>query len=110
MPDFLPHAGMALGPLLALVVLVCVIEATLVLGTLAPGEIVLVLAAGIVDFRYLPFVVAAAALGSFIGSTSGSSSGAGAVTGSGRAASVAGWANTGGSAASGSCAMPTPPP
>ncbi len=67
MPDFLPHAGMALGPLLALVVLVCVIEATLVLGTLAPGEIVLVLAAGIVDFRYLPFVVAAAALGSFIG-------------------------------------------
>jgi len=66
-PDFLPHAGMAPGWLFLLVVVVCIVEATLVLGTLAPGEIVLVLAAGIVDVRFLPVVVAGAAIGSFIG-------------------------------------------
>ncbi|HEY0638448.1 MAG TPA: VTT domain-containing protein [Pseudonocardiaceae bacterium] len=71
MPDFMPQLGMSPMALLALLVVVCAIEATLVLGSIVPGEVALVLAAGMVDPWLLPPVIAAAALGSFLGQYGG---------------------------------------
>lgn len=62
---------MSPGWLFALVLVACALEATLLLGTLVPGEIVLVLAAGIVGVGQLPIVVVAAALGTFLGQYAG---------------------------------------
>lgn len=53
--------------MIAVLIAVCAVEATLVLGSLLPGEIVLVLAAGVAAPEYLPFVLLAAALGAFLG-------------------------------------------
>lgn len=62
---------MAPAWLFALILVACACEATLVLGTLVPGEIVLVLAAGTVGAHQLPLVVAAAAVGTFVGQYAG---------------------------------------
>lgn len=71
MPDVRPYLGMPLGWLAVLLVVVCAIEATFLLGSLLPGEVVLVLAAGMAAKHHLPLVVLAAALGSFVGQAGG---------------------------------------
>jgi membrane-associated protein len=58
---------MSPGWLFALVLIACALEATLLLGTLVPGEAVLVLAAGMVGLSQLPVVMGAAVLGTFLG-------------------------------------------
>lgn len=59
------------GWLVVLLVVVCAVEATLLFGTLMPGEVMLVLVAGAAQPRYLPLMVLAAAVGSFAGQYAG---------------------------------------
>jgi membrane protein DedA with SNARE-associated domain len=70
-PDVRPYLGMPVGWLAVLLVVVCALEATLLLGTLLPGEVVLVLAAGAAAWQHLPLVVLAASAGSFLGQAGG---------------------------------------
>lgn len=68
MPDL---AG--LGPLTVLLIItaLCVVEATLLIGSLVPGELVVIAGAVALGPEYFPLVAVAAGLGSMIGQTGG---------------------------------------
>ncbi|MBP2476257.1 membrane protein DedA with SNARE-associated domain [Crossiella equi] len=68
MPDL---AG--LGPVAVLVIItaLCVVEATLLIGSLVPGELVVIAGAVALGPEYFPLVALAAGLGSLLGQTGG---------------------------------------
>ncbi|MCP2261576.1 membrane protein DedA, SNARE-associated domain [Streptoalloteichus tenebrarius] len=70
--DLLPDpAALSVPVMVLLLTAVCVVEATLLLGSLVPGELVVVAAAGAAGVEWYPAVLAAAALGSVLGQVGG---------------------------------------
>ncbi|SHG51912.1 DedA family protein [Streptoalloteichus hindustanus] len=70
--DLIPDPTTLSVPVMVLLLTaVCVVEATLLLGSLVPGELVVVAAAGAAGVEWYPLVLAAAALGSVLGQLGG---------------------------------------
>jgi membrane-associated protein len=75
LPDFVPDVSMPTsmptGWLVLALVGLCTLEATLLLGSVVPGEMSVVLAAGLVDARHVPLTMLAAATGAMAGQGGG---------------------------------------
>ncbi|MCO1576541.1 DedA family protein [Crossiella sp. SN42] len=68
MPDL---AGLGPVTILLIITALCVVEATLLVGSLVPGELVVIAGAVALGPEYFPLVAIAAGLGSLIGQTGG---------------------------------------